>query len=326
MQALLLTSLHQLRLVERPQLIPASGEVVLTTKACGICRTDAVLWQQGHRDLVLPRIPGHEVCGYIADDPSRLYAVWPGDACGTCQWCREGRENLCRSMQIIGFHRDGGFAEELLVPLESLVEVPAALSPGMATLAEPLACALGALDRVRLTSGDRVLVFGAGTLGLLLAFAAAERGADVVLTDIDAGKLERSAEFRRKFSIGTIEPGCKPPAGTFDVALNAASASAILPAALNSLKPGGRCCIFSGVRGDIEGLAPALLGEVHYREIELSGSYGCTRRNMKRALHLLDAHADSLAFFLEDHVSLVQVPDLLPLVLSGSRFRYVINF
>ncbi len=326
MQALLLTSVHQLRLVERPQLTAAPGEVVLTTKACGICRTDAVLWQQGHRDLVLPRVPGHEVCGYVADDPSRLYAVWPGDACGTCQLCRDGRENLCSSAQIIGFHRDGGFAEELLVPRRSLIELPATLHPDLATLAEPLACALGALDRVRLAAGDRTLVFGAGTLGMLLAFAAAERGAEVVLTDIDAGKLERSGEFRRKFAIGTIEPGNIPPAGTFDIALNAASAPAILPAALESLKSGGRCCIFSGVRGDVEGLAPALLREVHYREIELSGSYGCTRRNMQAALQLLDTYADSLAFFIADRVSLTRVPDLLPLVLSGSRFRYVINF
>ncbi len=82
---------------------------------CGICRTDVKLWEKGHRDLILPRIPGHEIVGR-EKDKQEIYVVWPGDCCEKCNFCRAGRENLCDNIKIIGFHRDGGFAQFVSVP------------------------------------------------------------------------------------------------------------------------------------------------------------------------------------------------------------------
>lgn len=85
----------------------ADDRVFLKVICCAICRTDAKMWRSGHRDLVLPRVLGHEIAG-IDPASGQLYAVWPGQVCGTCDYCRTGRENLCEEMQIIGFHTDGG--------------------------------------------------------------------------------------------------------------------------------------------------------------------------------------------------------------------------
>ncbi|WP_430981841.1 hypothetical protein [Halorhodospira halophila] len=66
------------------------------------------MWQSGHRDLVLPRVLGHELC--VRGEDGRRYAVWPGASCGRCQACRSGAENLCRAVAVLGFHRDGGIS------------------------------------------------------------------------------------------------------------------------------------------------------------------------------------------------------------------------
>ena len=72
---------------------------------CAICRTDAKMWEQGHRDLVFPRVLGHEMV--VSDKNGNRYVVWPGKSCGLCRYCRNGRENLCEDMKITGFHHDG---------------------------------------------------------------------------------------------------------------------------------------------------------------------------------------------------------------------------
>ncbi len=90
--------------------VPGADETLLNVTRCAICRTDAKMWGKGHRDLIMPRVLGHEICG-IDEKTGRRYALWPGKACGCCGQCRTGSENLCSSMRITGFHTDGGFAE-----------------------------------------------------------------------------------------------------------------------------------------------------------------------------------------------------------------------
>ena len=91
---------------------PEEGFVRLKVLSCAICRTDAKMWQQGHRDLLLPRVLGHEIAG-INENDGKMYTVWPGQSCGLCNYCLAGRENLCEEMKIIGFHSDGGFASHV---------------------------------------------------------------------------------------------------------------------------------------------------------------------------------------------------------------------
>ncbi|MEJ1991810.1 MAG: alcohol dehydrogenase catalytic domain-containing protein [Maritimibacter sp.] len=133
-----------------------ADEVLVRVEVTGLCRTDLKIIRHGHRDLVLPRIPGEEVVGRIVakgaavagfEIDDRVYA-YPGIWCGRCPACTQGAENLCRGMQIMGFHRDGGFADYVIAPAKSLISVPdvvvaiflvAIFGPGFATLIASLA-------------------------------------------------------------------------------------------------------------------------------------------------------------------------------------------
>ncbi|MCG8566870.1 MAG: alcohol dehydrogenase catalytic domain-containing protein, partial [Desulfobacterales bacterium] len=81
---------------------PGPGQVKAEVLACAVCRTDAKMWDQGHRDLVFPRVLGHEMV--VRDQGGQIYMLWPGKSCGDCPHCRAGRENLCDDMEITGFH------------------------------------------------------------------------------------------------------------------------------------------------------------------------------------------------------------------------------
>ncbi len=326
MKSLILLERQRFSLIDCSGSEPGDGEVALSVEACAVCRTDAVMWDRGHRDLLLPRVPGHEICGRTAGDGSSpLQVVWPGIACGTCDLCRSGRENLCRSMRIIGFHRDGGFADSVLVPRGNLLEVPSGIPAELATLAEPFGCALHALERSRVREGDRVLIYGGGALGILLALGATEKGAAVVLVDPDEQKLCKSAGFRSWFNIRGKRALDGADEDNYDVVINATSACASLSDGICRLVPGGRYCLFSGLRG-IEEYPASLINGIHYQEFDIVGSYGCNRRDMRAALALLQCHQTEIAFLLEHRISLEQVPTIMSAVLEGREFRFVITF
>lgn len=165
---------------------PEPGEVRVRLLACGICGSDlhfhhAGLWASG-------TTPGHEMAGEIdalGDGVSGLakgdrVAIEPLHTCGTCQECLAGQPVRCRELQIHGIHRAGGLAEFVSVQASRAFRVPADLDPRIAALAEPMAVVVHGLRRGVLCAGQRVLVLGAGTVGLLTALAARELGAGEV--------------------------------------------------------------------------------------------------------------------------------------------------
>lgn len=254
-------------------------EVLVRVEVTGLCRTDLKIIRHGHRDLVLPRIPGEEVVGRLAakgdavtgfDVDDRVY-VYPGIWCGRCTSCAQGAENLCRGMQIMGFHRDGGFAGHLIAPARSLIPVPDALSPDVAVLAEPLSCCLNALELGGVRSGLRVGIWGAGPAGLLLARVSRAMGARAVNIEPD--------ERRRVFAQGIAE--CKDH--RFDVCIVAVGNPTAYAAAMAHMAPRGRLVVFSGLLPDDDAVAVSL-NQLHYHEQTLVGAYGCSYRHGVQAL------------------------------------------
>ena len=114
---------------------PGPGEVLVRVAVAGLCRTDLKLIESGHRDLVLPRIPAEEVVGTVCRLGAGTDGAWlgrrvylyPGTSCGLCPPCAAGAGNLCLTMRIMGFHRDGGFAQYVAAPAASLLELPRSL-------------------------------------------------------------------------------------------------------------------------------------------------------------------------------------------------------
>jgi L-iditol 2-dehydrogenase len=284
-------------------------EVLIRVEVTGLCRTDLKIIRHGHRDLVLPRIPGEEVVGRIVakgaavsgfEIGARVY-VYPGIWCGRCPACSRGAENLCRGMQIMGFHRDGGFADFLIAPAQSLIPVPDTLGPDRAVLAEPLSCCLNALELGGVRSGLQVGVWGAGPAGLLLARAARAMGAEAVNIEPD--------ERRRAFAGGIA--GCGDH--RFDVCVAAVGSPAAYAQALDHMAPRGRLVVFSGLLPGDDAV-PVSLNQLHYHEQTLVGAYGCAYRHGVQALAWLADETIVVEDMISHRLPLSRLDEALQLV------------
>jgi L-iditol 2-dehydrogenase len=175
-----------LRAAELPRPDPGPGEVRVRVRACGICGSDLHLRSAGFVREGLA--PGHEFAGVVDAlgpgvehlAPGAAVAVEPLRSCGHCDECRRGLHALCASVQLLGVHDSGGFAEYAVVPAERVFPVPSDLDPRVAALAEPTAVVVRGLRRGGFVAGSRVLVLGAGSLGLLAVLAARALGAGEV--------------------------------------------------------------------------------------------------------------------------------------------------
>jgi 2-desacetyl-2-hydroxyethyl bacteriochlorophyllide A dehydrogenase len=187
MEAAVARGPRRIELATLPVPEPGPGDVRVRVRACGICGSDLHLLGVG--GLPPGVVPGHEWMGVLdALGPGvaglsvgQRVAVEPFRTCGRCALCRAGRGNLCREGRLLGVHEPGGLAQFALAPAARAFPVPAGLDDAVAALAEPLAVSLHGLRRVSLEPGQRVLVLGAGAVGLLTVLAARALGAGEVI-------------------------------------------------------------------------------------------------------------------------------------------------
>ncbi len=207
-------------LEEMPRPAPGPGEVVVAVRSCGICGSDLHWW---HGDMPAPGVcPGHEIAGVVADVGAGVSSLRAGDrvalegiaSCGVCRWCLAGTYNYCRRLGIVGMTVPGGFADFVAVPARHCFAVPDGVDFATAALSEPLGVAVHGVRLGGLALGQRVLVLGAGTIGLAAVVAAraggageilvtARRpqqraaaralGADLILDDADPGAVQEAA-------------------------------------------------------------------------------------------------------------------------------------
>jgi L-iditol 2-dehydrogenase len=318
MYAMRLEAIGRLEAAEVSAPAPERGQRLLPVRLCALCRTDAKAFLYGQRDLTLPRILGHEV---IVRDGNRDCVAWPGQACGVCPACAAGRENLCASMRILGFHRDGGLAEAVRVDHGNLLAVPGGLPAEIAVLAEPLACGVNALERLGGGSGEALLVVGGGPAGLLLALAAKFLDLKPLVVESDSRRLARADSFREAAGIDMCE---RAGGKNFPMAVNAASTRSAFESCIQGVETGGRVAFFSGLAGDCE-LPAALANEVHYRELSLLGAYGCTRAQMRTALDVLAAHREAACELLDEEIDLAQTPRCLRDIAAGRGLKRIVR-
>lgn len=282
MKCIQVVEVGSFNLTRLPRPKPSSDEVLIEVLVTGLCRTDLKLIRAGHRDLVLPRIPGEEVVGTVVEKGAEassvnrgsLVYVYPGIWCGRCKACTAGAENLCRDMKIMGFHRDGGFAQYVCVPARSVIPVPDNLHPEQAVFAEPLSCCLNALELGRVRQGETVGIWGAGPAGTLLSRAARAMGAEPFSIE--------PVKWRRE----KINGYWRCPEQGFDVCIVAVGSKEAYEEAIRRLSPRGRLVLFSGLSKSDQGLLVSF-NQVHYLEQMLVGAYGCCHRHGRRALEYL---------------------------------------
>ena len=176
----------------------APGRVRVSVSVCGICGSDLHVYagrSTRHKDVVM----GHEIIGTIIEGgaglPDSLYAIEPLDACLQCNYCAAGATNICPDMRFIGIDEPGGLAEFIDVPAHTLHPVPDTLSPLLASLVEPMACSYRGVALGRLKIESRVLVLGAGTIGLFAGLLARDRAAEVAITARHPQQIEAARKL-----------------------------------------------------------------------------------------------------------------------------------
>ena len=204
MKAAVLTRLGHIEVTEKdiPE-IQSPTEVLLNVKAVGICGTDIHMFKEARADVTLPRIMGHELSGKVVAVGKEVERVKVGDravldpvfACGSCDTCKKGYPNVCKSVCCYGVQMDGGYQEYIVVDQKHLYPFSEKISYEIAALAEPFSIASNILDRIQLKPDEKVLIIGGGTIGLSVLQAAKLINASVMVTDISEDKLKTAAAF-----------------------------------------------------------------------------------------------------------------------------------
>jgi L-iditol 2-dehydrogenase len=320
MQAILVNEIGRFEVQDISTQTPGPNDVLIQTEVTGLCRTDLKLIRKGHRDLTLPRVPGEEVVGSIVktgdqvkdyQTGERVY-VYPGTPCNACPPCQAGAENLCKDMRIMGFHRDGGFADYVTAPAASLIKVPKTLTPDQAVFAEPLSCCLNGLELGQLKTGETIGIWGAGPAGSLLNRAAKAKGATPINIDPDVTRAQRIN--------GKTQPD---PETHFDVAIVAVGANDAYEAALKQLKPRGRLVVFSGLAPDHCHM-PCDFNQLHYLEQTIIGAYGCSYRHGVHALELLASGAVKVNDLISHRLPLEELDKGLDIVANRQGMKVLL--
>jgi threonine dehydrogenase-like Zn-dependent dehydrogenase len=262
-------------LVDVPE--PKGEGVKVKVVSSAICGSDIHMMEL---DAFGDHIIGHEFAG-VAED-GRAVAIEPITGCGQCAACDEGHRLHCEAgLFVMGVLGDGGMAEYATVPAANLVELPTGLDIRIASLVEPLAVAVHGLDRARVREGDRVLVIGAGPIGLATGAALRSRG---IAYDI-VSRHDPQRVAAEKLGAGLS------PDGHYDVVMDAVGSSASLRQSVQRIKPMGRIGLVGAFWGSV-GLEP----EFCVKEPELIPSTGhnCKRpnRNFEEAGTILHGHPD----------------------------------
>jgi L-iditol 2-dehydrogenase len=342
MKAMLLEDVEKLSLTDLPMPECEDGGAVVRVKACGICRTDMKCFYQGQRDLSLPRILGHEMAGIVLKTRSRIgpepgshVQVYPGLSCGSCRFCRQGFENLCEHLEIMGFNYDGGFSGYLKIPPRGvaagvLQPIPSGLSFAEAAMTEPLACCINMLETLEVGVGDNLVIFGAGRFGLLTAMLARRMAVkNVILVEPDQNRRLQAAElgFRNCFGSLDADIGKSLINFTGGSGIDAAVTCCPLPeafiSALNLLSKRGRLGFFSGLVGrDLSGIE---LNLIHYKELTVMGAYGCSIRHNRAALSMIGSGVIDVRPLITKEIALDELREGLMMVKNQSELSIVVT-
>jgi alcohol dehydrogenase, propanol-preferring len=282
MQAMVLERLGEpLRLVERPDPVPADGEVRVAVHACGVCRTDLHVVDGELPNPKLPIVPGHEIVGRVdaigrgvigLAIGARVGVPWLGHTCGHCRFCLSGRENLCDRPLFTGYTRDGGYATYVIADARYAFTLP---DDGDDVATAPLLCAgLIGWRSLRIAGdGKKIGLYGFGAAAHIIAQVARWQGRDV-FAFTRAGDAAAQA-FAMKMGACWSGASDERPPEELDCAIIYAPVGALVPAALRAVRKGGRVVCAGIHMSDIPSFPYSLLWE----ERELVSVANLTRQD-----------------------------------------------
>ncbi len=274
-----------MRMEERPAPVVPEGWVRVQVAAAGVCGSE-LSGYLGHNSLrVPPLVMGHEFSGVLRDaTPTVPAGQWvtvnPLVSCGHCRYCRQGDRQLCPQRKIIGIDYPGGFAEWVAVPAENCFAVT---SVAAGAIVEPLACAVRATRLAAVDVGDRAIVYGAGTLGLLCVRLLSLRGVQTItVVDTNDQRLALAHRWGAQEGVnpagagqGSVEPGA-------DVVIDAVGAQTTRQSGLAAVRRGGHVVWLGLHEADTMVAANAVVRD----EVEVRGSFCYSDEDFRRAVDL----------------------------------------
>ncbi|MDR3160311.1 MAG: zinc-binding alcohol dehydrogenase family protein [Spirochaetaceae bacterium] len=295
MKALIIEKPGKVTIRETDMPRPGQGEALLKMKYGGICGSDLNSYRGTSSYVSYPRIPGHEFSAEIVEIEKNDAGLKPGMVvtgnpyfnCGTCYSCRRGLVNCCTTNQTMGVQREGAFSEYITMPINRLYEGKG-LDAKTLALIEPFCISYHGIGHADIQKGERVLIVGAGTIGVLAALAARLRGGRVWMTDISAQKLALAERFGIEGTFVNADPGAfeagvgKAAGGDgFDVTIEAVGLPSTFQNCIDAAAFGGRVVLIGVGKKNLDFNFTLL----QKKELHVSGSRNALKKDF---LDLID--------------------------------------
>ncbi|GAB4561627.1 MAG: zinc-dependent alcohol dehydrogenase family protein [Anaerolineae bacterium] len=314
MKAMLFEGKGAVAIVDREDPRPSEGELLVRVRASGVCGTDRHIYH-GHSPARPPVILGHEFSGEVVDVGPGVDRGWvgrrvsidPNIYCGACEYCRDGRPQLCTGLEAIGVTRDGGFADLCVVPVAQALPVDDRIPFHVAAMAEPVACCLHGIDLAGIRAGQRVAVLGGGAIGLILAQLAQAAGAAQVVVSEPSEPRRSLATSLGLVAVAPDQLQATLPMGA-DVVIEAVGSRVTAQQALEIARRGGTIIFFGvtpmGQKIEIEPF------QVYQKELRIQGS-ALNPYTQQRALALLEAGRVVVDPLITHRIKLDELPEVL---------------
>ncbi|HSX95859.1 MAG TPA: zinc-dependent alcohol dehydrogenase family protein [Streptomyces sp.] len=327
MKAAVIESVGKAVVIEVPDPAPGPRDVVVEVAACGLCGTDLHILQ-GEFAPSLPIVPGHEFAGEVVGVGGRVTELSVGDRvavdpslyCHECRYCRTGHNNLCERWAAIGVTTAGGAARYAVAPVANCVRLPEHVRTQDAALVEPLSCAVRGYDVLRARLGAHVLIYGSGTMGLMMLELAKRTGAaSVDMVDVNPTRLETA----RRLGVSGAAAGpdeLERPQG-WDVVVDATGNAAAIQDGLGRVAKAGTFLQF-GV-ADYATRVTIDPYRIYNQEITITGSMAVLH-SFERAAELFAGGVLDPEVFISDRVPLERYPEALEQFASGVGRKIVV--
>lgn len=323
MRAIVFREPGRFELTEVADPVAGPRQVVVRVEAVGICGTDVHVLDGEFAPTRFPIIPGHETSGVVESVGSEVHELSPGDRvsvdptlfCGECQYCTAGRSNLCERWDGSGVARTNGSTAELTVaPVRNVHRLPDGVDLALAALVEPLSCAIHGYDVLPRRMGEHYLIYGAGTMGLMMAQLAPRAGAASV-TVVD--RLPDRLAIARQVGVGQVATDADDVqrSGGWDVVIDCTGAPAAIEDGLARVRRGGVFQQF-GV-APTEATARFSPFRIYHDEITVIGSMA-ELRSYARAVEMFAAGALDAATMVSHAFPLEAYGDALEMFRRGA--------
>ncbi|MCX5370773.1 MULTISPECIES: zinc-dependent alcohol dehydrogenase family protein [unclassified Streptomyces] len=327
MKAAVIESVGRAVVAEVPDPTPGPREVVVEVAACGLCGTDLHILQ-GEFAPKLPIVPGHEFAGAVVGVGTQVTEVSVGDRvavdpslyCHECRYCRTGHNNLCERWAAIGVTTAGGAAQYAVAPVANCVRLPEHIRTQDAALIEPLSCAVRGYDVLRSRLGAHVLIYGSGTMGLMMLELAKRTGAaSVDVVDLNPARLETARRLGVSGAAANADE-LERPRG-WDLVVDATGNAAAIQDGLGRVAKAGTFLQF-GV-ADYATRVSIDPYRIYNQEITITGSMAVLH-SFERAAELFANGVLDPKVFISDRMPLEEYPRALEQFAAGVGRKIVV--